>query len=272
LKVNILGYGVMGRQIAALLQLLGFSVDVWTRSPGADPKRASQLALKLARRTLALAEGPEPGEINFNVEIGSLEPACTIETLAENLQVKTAVLEQLPYDIRTIDFFTNTSSIQPHRVAPSAIGLHFFNPIFAIRLIELAGDPAAIKADGGLVIEALRKSGFTVVETHTNAGYIGNFILFQQISAALKLVDQFGYAPDQIDTVMNHLGASASLFDVIDLIGVDVTRAILLNLKDVDSSFHLSPSIEEAVQNNILGAKNKTSYRKFLLQRAQAGK
>lgn len=166
-----------------------------------------------------------------------------------------------------IDFFTNTSSIPPPLIRPNAVGMHFFNPICVLKLIELTHDPYDLNPSGRQIIESLRNAGFEVVITSSNPGYIGNYVLFHEISATLKLVDRFGYEPDLIDIVMNKMRNSPSVFEIVDRIGLDTTEAIMLNIHHSDPAFYVSPTINSAIRAGILGMKNKTSLREFIHKR-----
>lgn len=261
-KVNVLGFGIMGTQISALLQLLGYNVTVFGRQAWAEQKLHYERDLKLLRR------GFTPNEtivdIRYVNEIGTLEPVMTIETLAEDLAIKKAVLGRLPFDVGKVDFFTNTSSYSPSEIHPSAHGLHFFNPIFALHFAEVTCDTSILSESGRAFLDKLRSAGFELVKTGGNRGYIGNTILFQEIASAFKLVDNYGYKSRDIDSVLLRMGHVASLFDIVDLVGIDVTKAILLNLKEVDPSINVSPLLSRAIDRGILGKKNKTTIRALI--------
>src|SRR3984885_2857056 len=230
MKINILGHGIMGRQIAALLRLLGFDVRVWSRRVENEVSSESDRALKLARRLLSLPTAVEIGKISFTTELATLESGCTIETLVEDIDAKRSVLDRVPYDLNDVDLLTNTSSIALPLIGPNAVGLHFFNPVCALKLVEITSEPSKLKGQGRKIVDALSNAGFDIVRVAPNPGYIGNYMLFHDISAALKLVDRFGYNPALIDRVTGRISGSPSVFDVIDLIGLDTVQTILLNL------------------------------------------
>ena len=76
-------------------------------------------------------------------------------------------------------------------------------------------------------------------------------------NTAIKLKD--------IEKVSSFIGKTYSVFEVIDLVGVDVTKFIIENLKQENDSIYISPSLENAISAGVLGKKNKTSFRKFIL-------
>ncbi len=257
--VNILGCGVMGSQIAALLSLLGYDVQVWNRSSGPEVRQKFDRASRLIKRSMPPGEGE--GKVTFVDSARDLTPAMTIEALIEELDVKRGIIAGLPYDVAEHGLFTNTSSLDPAKVHPSAVGLHFFNPVHAVKALEVSRKVDQLLPDSRDLVARLMVAGYEVIEVNSNPGYIGNFILFQEISAVLKLVDIHGYGCKQIDKLTRALGRPASIFDVIDIIGIDVTKRILENLRADDTSFYVSPCLDRALGKRIMGRKNKTTIR-----------
>ena len=257
--VNILGCGAMGSQIAALLSLLRYDVQVWNRSSGLEVRQKIDRASRLMKRSML--PGEVEGKVSFVDSVRNLKPAMTIEALAEDLDVKRDIIAALPYDVAENELFTNTSSLDPGRVHHSAVGFHFFNPVYAVKVLEVSKKVDQLLPDSRDLVARLEMAGYEVVEVNSNPGYIGNFILFQEISAALKLVDNQGYGCNQIDKLTRALGRPASIFDVIDMIGIDVTKQILENFHANDTSFYVSPCLDRALVKGIMGRKNKTTIR-----------
>lgn len=262
MRINVLGHGTMGLQVAALLQVLGHDVFVWTRAVSAERTRRQSQAVRLLKRVLSLTAAE--GQCTIVANLADLTPALTIECLPENLEIKHKALERLSYGIGDVEFFTNTSSLAPASLSDGAVGLHFFNPIHVVRLVELSCSVDSLGPGGKLLMEELRAAGYDAIPVKPNPGYVGNFMLFHEISAALKLLDRHGYDSNVIDQVWKKLGHEASIFDVIDLIGVDVSRDILSQLSEVDAGFYVSPLLGKAISLNILGRKNRTSIRSLI--------
>jgi len=257
--VNILGCGVMGSQIAALLSLMGYDVQVWNRSTEPEVRKRFERALRLIKRSGS--PGEVEGKVTFVDSVRNLTPAMTIEALIEELDVKRDIIAGLPYDVAEHGLFTNTSSLDPGKVHPSAIGLHFFNPVHAVKALEVSRKLDQLPPNLKDLVVRIMAAGYEVIEVNSNPAYIGNFILFQEISAVLKLVDIHGYGSGQIDKLTRALGRPVSVFDVIDIIGIDVTKQILENLRADDMSFCVSPCLERALGMGIMGRKNKTTIR-----------
>lgn len=259
MRINVLGHGVMGAQVAGLMQALGHEICVWTRTASDEKIKRQSQVVKLLRRALALSG--EGGRCEIVHTLSTLTPALTIESLPESPEIKRAVMSQLRYDTSDVEFFTNTSSLAPASLSSTAIGMHFFNPIHVVRLIELSCPIVSLGPLGQQLVSELRGAGYEIVSVRPNPGYVANFMLFHDISAALKLLDRYGYDADVIDQIWKKLGHETSVFDLIDLIGVDVVRDILSRLSEIDAGFYVSPLLTQAIGRDILGRKNRTSIR-----------
>ena len=235
---------------------------VWNRTLDANYLSAYQRTVRLLKKHLA--GGDHTGTISFTTDIATLPAVSTLEVLAEDLLLKKNMLAALPYSTEGVDIYTNTSSYAPSEISANAIGLHFFNPIHMLRFAEISNESKCLSADSNLLFAALRNNGFELIHTAGNRGHIGNQILFHEIATALRLIDYYGYQPETIDAVLAHLGRSTSLFNMIDLVGIDTVRSILLNLQQVDPSLYLSPLLDIALKQNILGRKNRTTIRSVL--------
>ena len=114
------------------------------------------------------------------------------------------------------------------------------------------------------IISYLNELEFSIVKVNNNRGYIGNYIFFNEISFALKLIEKYAYTIEQIDQVYDKIYEGRNLTGVIDLIGVDVVYEIIKNLKEEEEAIYLPNVLRVALDKNILGKKNKTSIRTLL--------
>lgn len=257
MKINILGYGIMGKQIAALLHLGGFNIDIWNNIPMDKGDLTKQV--KLLGKSLKKAGS---GQLNYVYDLKELSNAVTIEAVIEDLAVKKSLFQELAPRL-TSPYFTNTSSYTPSEIGPGVHGLHFFNPI-TIRLVELFVQTPDILPQIQPIIDYLSKNGFSVVEVPAHRGYIGNYLLFREIASFLKLVEQSGSPLENILKVYTTLHEQRNIISIIDLIGIDVAYKILVNLKKEDDSIYLPQCLKIALDKNILGRKNRTSLRQVL--------
>lgn len=256
MKVNVLGFGLMGKQISALLFLSGCSVNIYSRSETQEKDFLRQVKFLKKKNS-----GCEGGDYKFYADISDLPNCVTIESVVEDLDVK----KKIYCDVREKNnnlYLTNTSSYAPSEISSDVIGMHFFNPI-GLGLIELyRNDNKSYELNE--LIKKLEGIGALIVEVNDNRGYVGNYILFNEISSALKLVEKFGYGVDQINDVYSKLYDGRDIFLIIDLIGIDVVHKILSNLKESDETIYLPKILELALERKILGRKNKTTIKTLI--------
>lgn len=256
MKVNILGYGLMGKQIAALLYLGGFDICIWNYKVVNEKDMLRQI--KLLKRSFSTEK---EGSLTFYTDLNDLPDAITIESVVENLEIKRELYKH--FENSKSLYFTNSSSFSPSEISEKVNGFHFFNPI-NLKLLEMYLSNTTSISKFESILNYLQQIEFEIVEVNSNRGYIGNYILFNEIASALKLIEKFNYSYEQVDLVYNKLYDGRNLFMIIDLIGIDVVYQILKNLKDDDESIYLPKCLSIALDKNILGRKNKTSLKEVL--------
>lgn len=257
MKINILGYGLMAKQIAALLGLGGYKVYIWNHKK-IDLKgleRQTRLIQRATRLNLR-------GEISVVGKLDDLEDNLTIESVVEDIEVKKNLYFELRGKISNA-YCTNSSSLSPSDIGAGVYGLHFFNPIH-IKFIEYF-EAVPPSDDLRMLLEFFRQHKFEVVPVQNNRGYIGNNVLFNEISSVLKLIEKFHYPVDSINLFYRKFHDGRDILMIIDLIGIDVVRDILTNLKEVDNTLYIPECLSLAISRNILGKKNKTSIKQVLL-------
>jgi len=250
MKINIIGSGVMGSQIAALFYLLGYSVIVVTKNNFCEKKIKSYI--RIIKKHI---DNIQEGKLSIFTDISNIDDACTIEAVSEDIQIKKNIYKEVR-NITSKAFITNTSSYGPEEIAYDVVGLHFFNPIY-MKLVELYVPDNSDKMKE--IIESLTKDGFEIIHVNGNRGYLGNYLLFNEIGTVLKLVDKYGYESSTIKNIYRNLYPSRDIFAILDLIGLDVAKSIFSNLNEKDPSIYVPKCIDSAVTAGILGKKNKTS-------------
>lgn len=253
-SINVLGYGLMGKQIVSLFYLLGYHVNVWsTTTPN-----LSLLSTIIDKHKSIFSEGV--GEIVVFQNIDNLPNNITIEALVEDLDIKKNIFVELKKHISK-SLFTNSSSFTPSEIS-SGIGLlHFFNPI-KMKLVEYI--PVSQDIEESQIIEDLRLNGFLIMPVQNNRCFLGNFILFHEFSTFFKLVEKYNYSYNNIEHMINKLYGQRDLLKIIDIIGVDVVNKIMQNIREVEDEFYVSKLLIKAECNAILGYKNNTSIKNFL--------
>jgi len=257
MNINILGFGLMAKQIAALLYLLGHNITIWNHKT---------VNLELLEKTIKLVnrvvKSNNLGSINVCDKIIHLNDNLTIEAVVEDIDIKRELHQKLINIVSTGNYFTNSSSYSPNEIDESVGGMHFYNPIYAINMVELY---CPIKSSAIFEVESsLLGAQFEIIYVKSNRGYVGNYILFHEISSALKLIEKHGYTIETISKVYNQLYAGRDIFTVIDLIGIDIVHKIIENLKVNDDSIYLPQCLQKAIELNILGKKNKSTIKSCL--------
>ena len=129
MRVNVIGSGYMGRQITAILSIIGFDILVWQKSNG----NLTEEINKEIRKVEKILKLKSAGSVKIVNELHKLENNITIETVIENLEIKKKIFENLNYQE---NLFSNTSSIKLSSIGKNINGFHFMNPV-TVKLIEI---------------------------------------------------------------------------------------------------------------------------------------
>ena len=268
--VLVVGAGQMGAGIAQVVAASGRRVSLHDSFPGAVER-----GLETMRRSLTkLAEkgGADPDEVLARVEPvdGIVEADLMIEAVVEDATVKEVIfraadLVLLPEAILA----SNTSSIpiaslagvtgRPDRV----IGMHFFNPVPVMALVEVVRAPQTSDATAAAVVELARELGKTPAEANDFPGFVSNRILMPFINEAAYALHDGVADAEAIDTIaklgFNHpIGPLA----LADLIGLDTCVAIMEVLHEGlgDEKYAPCPLLREHVTAGRLGRKSGSGF------------
>ncbi len=238
--IFVVGAGTMGSGIAQVAAVAGFRVTVMD----VDPEQLERARKVIDRSTAKLVEKgkltPEQREQALKIEyVTTLEPASEadfcIEAATERPDIKENIFREL--DARTrpeVVLATNTSSIPITRLAAvtsrpdKVVGMHFFNPVPLMALVEVIRGLQTSDETAALVVELARVLGKTPVEVKDAPGFIANRILMPFINEAIFALQEGLATVEAIDTVaklgFNHPMGPLAL---ADLIGLDVVLFIL---------------------------------------------
>jgi 3-hydroxybutyryl-CoA dehydrogenase len=264
--VLVVGAGQMGSGIAQVVAASGCRVSLHDAAPGAVER-----GLEAMRRSLAkLAEkgGPDPGEVLGRVEpVEELVAAdLMIEAVVEDAEVKDDVFrradETLP---EGAVLASNTSSIPISSLAAATkrpervIGMHFFNPVPVMTLVEVVRGRDTSDETAEAITEFARELGKTPAVANDFPGFVSNRILMPYINEAVWALHDGVAEPEAIDTIaklgFNHpLGPLA----LADLIGLDTCVAIMEVLQEGlgDDRYAPCPLLREHVGAGRLGRKS----------------
>jgi 3-hydroxybutyryl-CoA dehydrogenase len=156
-----------------------------------------------------------------------------IEAVPEDLELKRDIFRGLDATVRSEALLaTNTSSLSvasiataaehPHRVA----GMHFFNPVPLMSLVEVVAAPLASPTTVETLVETARQLGKTPVVTADTPGFIVNRVARPYYLEALRVVGEGLAGVEQVDGAMRGIGFRMGPFELVDAIGLDVNFAV----------------------------------------------
>jgi 3-hydroxybutyryl-CoA dehydrogenase len=192
--------------------------------------RAEERATSLS----AKVDDADPKRIKVTTEITDLESSdLAIEAISEELDPKAELLKTLGETCPEADLASTTSSLPLAELgsrsgyANRLFGLHPFNPVVRMELIELCIPDAAREDIGPRARAWCEGFGKTVVEVPDEPAYVVNRLLFPYLFDAVRLLEQTGMKAEEVDRCMT-LGAGYPMgpLALIDLVGVDVAVAI----------------------------------------------
>jgi 3-hydroxybutyryl-CoA dehydrogenase len=265
--VLVVGAGQMGGGIAQVVASSGRRVSLYDAAPGAVERGLGSMRKSLERLAAKGAE-LDPDDVLGRVEPSAdLVPAeLMVEAVVEDALVKKAIFARadrlLPQEAVLA---SNTSSIPIASLAAATtrpdrvIGMHFFNPVPVMALVEVVSAPETSAETRAAVVELARELGKTPAEANDFPGFVSNRILMPYINEAVWALQEGVAKPEAIDTIarlgFNHPMGPLAL---ADLIGLDTCVAILEVLRDGlgDERYEPCPLLREHVAAGRLGRKS----------------
>ncbi len=264
--VLVVGAGQMGGGIAQVVAASGRRVSLHDAAPGATERGLATMRRSLEK--LAEKGGADPDEVLARVEpADDLLPAdLLIEAVIEDPDVKQDVFrradELLPVGAILA---SNTSSIpitslaavtsRPDRV----IGMHFFNPVPVLKLVEVVRGLETSDETAAAIVALAGDLGKTPAEARDLPGFVSNRILMPFINEAAYALLEGVAEPEAIDTIAK-LGFAHPMgpLALADLIGLDTCVAIMEVLHDGlgDPKYAPCPLLRQYVQAGRLGRKS----------------
>ena len=228
-RVGIAGSGAIACGLAAVAAMRG-PVVVWARSDG-----SAQKAAMAVRRWCEKSGADVNGNVQVTSDAGALaEASFVVEAIVEDPVAKVELMADIGARLgeRAI-LATTTSSLSIATLAEASgradrfVGLHVFNPVPKMELIELAYPAAASEETRARARALCAALGKTAVEVPDTPGFVVNRLLFPYLFEAVRLMDRTGMDAEAIDTCMR-LGAGHPLgpLALLDLVGLDVSAAI----------------------------------------------
>ena len=260
----------MGGGIAQVVAASGRRVSLHDAAPGAVERGLETMRKSLAR--LEEKGGPPAGEVLARVQsVDDLVPAdLMVEAVVEDAEVKEDVFRRADRTLPAEAILaSNTSSIpitslarvtqRPDRV----IGMHFFNPVPVLELVEVVRGRETSDETADAIIELARELGKTPAVANDFPGFVSNRILMPYINEAVYALQDGVAEVEAIDTIAK-LGFAHPMgpLALADLIGLDTCVAIMKVLQNGfdDDKYAPAPLLKEYVEQGKLGRKSKEGF------------
>lgn len=229
-QLGIAGSGAIATGLAVCATTVGGAI-LWARSETSAARARDQIEKACGR----MGEGYEVKRVEVVTDLDELSGATfLVEAIAEDMAQKSELLGRLG-EVAAADAIigTTTSSLSVAELAHASgrpelfVGLHVFNPVAKMKLVELAYPEEATPATRGRAAALCAALDKEAVEVPDLPGFVVNRLLFPYLFSAVDFMERTGLQPQAIDTCMQ-LGAAHPMgpLALLDYIGLDVCVAI----------------------------------------------
>ena len=239
-RVGVLGGGLMGSGIAQVSAAAGFPTIVREISEPLGEKSRAGIA-KMLNKGIERGKVTESqrdttlGNLSFTTDVGAMKECdIVIEAVVEDLDLKNALWKELnavcpPETI----FASNTSSLTIAAMAAACgrpermLGLHFFNPVPLMKLVEVVKTITTSDATANAAFDFVKRLGKEPIRAKDNSGFVVNLLLVPYMIDAINALESNVASVEDIDKGMQ-LGAGYPMgpFTLLDFVGLDTTYKI----------------------------------------------
>ena len=244
-RIGILGAGTMGAGIAQVVAEAGIEAILHDPIPGAYERAHERVAGYLQRKVEkgTLDEAGAAVALARILPAASLEEVATVdllvEAIPEELELKREAFGRLDaLAPATTILATNTSSLSIARIAAATerpervVGMHFFNPVPLMALVEVVAGPRTASAVADATIFAARRLGKTPVLAADTPGFIVNRVARPFYLEAMRILGDGAASVEQIDEAARAVGFRMGPFELIDTIGADINFSVSQSLHE----------------------------------------
>jgi 3-hydroxyacyl-CoA dehydrogenase len=257
-RIGIAGGGAIASGLACVAAEHG-QVVLWARRPDAATSKVEKLIEKRG--------GVGAGNITVSSDLGALGDATFIvEAIAEEEQAKAELLRRLGGATSNGTILaTTTSALSITALAAATgrpdrfVGLHVFNPVPKMDLVELVFPPGAAADTRERALALCEALGKTAVEVPDTPGFVVNRLLFPYLFDAVKLLEESGLEPQAIDDCMR-MGAGHPIgpLALLDYVGLDVSAAIGRSI-----GAEIPARVERMIAEGALGKKARRGFYEY---------
>ena len=272
-NVAVIGAGTMGNGIAHVFAQNGHRVTIidieQARLDAARETISKNLGRQVKKDLLSQEDADATLDrirLETDLASGARDAQLVVEAATENPEIKAQIFRQL--DEATAPeaiLASNTSSISITRIAAETgradrvIGMHFFNPVPVMKLVEVVRGLATSDETFEIVRAKAEALGKTPVEVNDFAGFVSNRVLMPMINEAIFCVMEGVAEPEAVDAVMK-LGMNHPMgpLTLADFIGLDVCLSIMevLHREIGDDKYRACPLLRKMVAAGRLGRKS----------------
>lgn len=242
--VGVVGAGAMGRGIAQVAATAGHEVLLFDADPTAVSAALTAIEDSLGRAVQRglLTEDERTETVARLAGVGTIEGlspcALVIEAVVERIDVKRSVFTELEAIVSAETLLaSNTSSLSIASIAaPLArrervLGLHFFNPVPAMQLVEIVKTPFSTAETLTTAEEFVLSIGKVGVRVQDSPGFLVNLAGRAYVTEALAIIQERIATPAQVDRIAREvLDFPLGPFELMDLTGIDINYAVTANL------------------------------------------
>lgn len=279
MKICVIGNGIMGGGIVQIVAQSGFEV-IWKGRAKESLSRAQERLNKNLDRLVdrERIDKTEKDAIIKRVTATLNYDDCkdcdiVIEAIAEDMNVKKETLKALDKVCKPEAILaTNTSSLSITELAATTsrpskvIGMHFFNPVHAMKLVEVIKGQLTDDESHKTICSFAEKIGKVPSTINEAPGFVVNRLLIPLVNEGIGALADGVASRDEIDSAMK-LGAAHPMgpLELADLIGLDVCLAIMevLHIEFGDDKYRPHPLLRKMVRANLLGRKTKEGFYKY---------
>ncbi|MEU3493535.1 3-hydroxyacyl-CoA dehydrogenase family protein [Kitasatospora cineracea] len=276
-SIGVCGSGTMATGIVEVFAKAGFPVLLAARSQEKAERAKAQLAKSLERSVARgrLSGADRDAALALVTPTGSYRDLAdadlVVEAVAEDLAVKRELFAALDAIAKPGAVLATTTSSLPVISCATAtsrprdvVGMHFFNPAPAMKLVEVVSTVLTAEDVTATVLELCAKVRKHPVECGDRAGFIVNALLFPYLNDAVRMLQEHYATVDDIDTAMK-LGCGYPMgpFELLDVVGLDVSLTIeqVLHQEFREPGLAAAPLLEHLVAAGCLGRKTGRGFR-----------